>query len=198
MNKKRIALAPFCTSVLMLLTSCGVLDSQIQKAVAQTQTAAPTITPYPTFTPLPAATPITAHKIGDEVIGARWKVKVTKVEMLKEYATFSPRLDTSRMIVLTVEYTYIGSGKIEFYPESAFLVLVGDASGLLSGLTLTPTLYKSETASDVVDFSVNSKTLILKSGDNYADKFVYIFSEEYKNYLFYFPEMLPITITVKP
>lgn len=201
MNKKRIALVFFCISVLILLTSCGLFDSQIQQAVVQTQAAwtpMPTFTPYPTFTPLPippTSTPISNQKIGDDVIGARWKVKVTKAETANEFGDWSfPAGSTFQNVIVTVEYTYLGSGKINFYPESVILANVEDNS--LMGWTRTPRLYRNE-SSTIVDFNTDSKVLTLNSGDTYTDTFVYEFPIEFKAFILYFPETLPIEIQVK-
>lgn len=200
MNKKRIALVTFCISIVTLLTSCGLLDSQIQQAVVQTQAAwtpVPTFTPYPTFTPLPippTSTPISNQKIGDEVVGTRWKVKVTKVETASEFGTWNfPAGSTNYFVIVTVDYTYLGSEKISFYPEGVTLVDVGTE---LTGWSRTPRLYRNEN-SEIIDFSVDSKVMILKSGDTHIDTFAYEFPNYYKEFILYFPETLPIEIQVK-
>lgn len=201
MNKKRIALVTFCISIVTLLTSCGLLDSQIQQAVVQTQAAwtpVPTFTPYPTFTPLPippTSTPISNQKIGDEIIGARWKVKVTRAETTNEFGDWSfPAGATNHNVIVIVEYTYLGSEKINFYPEGVVLANVGANS--LTGWSRTPRLYRNEN-SEIIDFSTATKVLILQSGDTFIDTFVYEFPIDYKEFILYFPESLPIEIQVK-
>lgn len=201
MNKKRIALVTFCISIVTLLTSCGLLDSQIQQAVVQTQAAwtpVPTFTPYPTFTPLPippTSTPISNQKIGDEIIGARWKVKVTRAETTNEFSDWSfPEGSTNHFVTVTVEYTYLGSEKISFYPEGVVLANVGANS--LTGWSRTPRLYRNEN-SEIIDFQEATKVLILQSGDTFIDTFVYEFPIDYKEFILYFPESLPIEIQVK-
>lgn len=201
MNNKRVIIAILSLSTIVFLNSCGILDTQIQRAIAETQSAwtpVPTLTPYPTFTPLPippTSTPITNQKLGDDVIGARWKVKVIKAEAVAEYETWSfPSGSKNHMVILTVEYTYLGSEDINFYPESAVLAYV-DTDGF-TGWSRTPRLYRGEN-SGITDFDTSATTKYVRSGDTFTDTFIYEFPNDYRNFIFYFPETLPIEVQVK-
>ena len=201
MNKKQIVIGILYFPIIFLLNSCGILDTQIQQAIAETQAAwtpVPTFTPYPTFTPLPippTSTPISNQKIGDEVIGTHWKVKVIKAEGATEYETWSfPSGSQNHMVILTVEYTYLGSEDINFYPESAVLAYV-ETEGF-TGWSRTPRLYRGEN-SGITDFDTSATTMYVRSGDTFTDIFIYEFPIDYKNFIFYFPETLPIEVQIK-
>ena len=65
-----------------------------------------------------------------------------------------------------------------------------------TGWASTVDLYRNENT-DIIAFSDDTKVLLLKQGDTYTDTFVYEFPNDFKEFVFYFPETLPIEIQVK-
>lgn len=200
--------------VSMLITGCGPSEQefadQVATAVVATVTAIPTATSYPTLTPYPTSTayptytpiPPTAtptqiapRSVGQTVIGPRWRVRVTKAESGTEFGTFYLTEDaTTQMVIITLEYTYLGSESTSFYPESVVLVHTGEER--LRGWARNPALYQGQYSSHVVDFTEEVTTQFVNSGDTRTEIFVYSFNKDFTSFLLYFPETTPIVIDI--
>jgi hypothetical protein len=180
--------------VMALLAGCGAASASTPEP---TVTPYPTYTPYPTFTPVPHivdSAPVSPAAVGETVVGPRWKVKVVKVETASEYEGFSFKAGTNRrFVIVTLEYTYLGSEEVELYPESVLLVHTGTG---LKGYVRTPALYKAGYARDVTNFSNSFVTSYLKPKSSETDTFIYEFDPEYTDFLLYFPETVPIEINL--
>jgi len=148
--------------------------------------------PQATSTPTPASTPT----IGDTVIGPHWKVKVVEVETGDEFGPFGFVEGTkNHFVIVTLEYTYLGPGRAEFFPESVVLVYTGSTG--LQGWARKTTLYRGEISSHVVDFREEVVVNYLDSGETRTETFVYEFRKEYADFRLYFPETEAIAISLE-
>jgi hypothetical protein len=155
-----------------------------------------TLTSYPTYTSIPpTATPTITPtpKVGDTVVGPRWKVKVVKVETATEFGDYYLEATSNhRFVIVTLEYTYLGPGKAEFIPESVILVYTGSTG--LTGWAQTTSLYRGEISSEVIDFDETARVYYLESKTSRTEAFVYEFNKDYADFRLYFPEIQPIAI----
>ncbi|MBL7182904.1 MAG: hypothetical protein ISS50_00475 [Anaerolineae bacterium] len=200
------------TLVALLLVGCGmpaVTPTPVPTASPYpTYTPVPTATPYPTYTPLPPTptptavpltatpTPVSTPTVGDTVIGSHWKVKVVKVETGDEFGPRGFEEDArNHFVIVTLEYTYLGAGRAEFFPESVVLVYTGSTG--LQGWAQTPILHRGEFSSQVVDFTEDVAVNYLDSGDTRTEVFVYEFRDTYTDFRLYFPETQAIAISLE-
>jgi hypothetical protein len=202
--KKITMVLGMCLILSVSLTACSDLVTTSTPYPTHiplpTLTPYATLTPYPTYTPIPpTATPTTAPtpSVGDTVVGQRWKVRVAKVETGDKFATYAITKVGAKthLVIITLEYTYLGAGKAEFSPESVLLAYTGSAG--LTGWAQTPRLYKGELSSEIVDFDKTARLFYLESNTGRTETFVYQFNKEYTDFRLYFPETMPIVVKLK-
>jgi len=175
------------------ISSCGVnLSFGTTATPMPTYTSVPTYTPLPTYTPFPTYTPLPPTAT---IESERWDVKVISAEGAREYGTFYVEGEgLTRMIVLTIEYTYTGTGRAEFSPESAVLVYSGTIG--FTGWSKTPILYQSEDTSQITDFSEESLVIRVDAGETRTDTFVWVFGADYTDFWLLFPESDAIDVSI--
>jgi hypothetical protein len=167
-------------ALVILLSGCGQLSS-----VIPTATAYPTYTPLPTFTPLPTPIP------------SRWDVKVLSVTTPKDFDGFVPKVDTSRFIVIAIEYTYQGLESTVFSPASLILLnMTTSAPSQYEGMNGPPIRYQPEGITSTISLSDESPIISMSQGKTRIDKFGWVFPKALTNFRLYFPEMEAIDITV--
>lgn len=164
-----------------------------------TYTPYPTLTPYPTYTPLPPTptlTPLPTLGIGDAVRAPRWSVRVVKAEPTLEFETYYLKEDArTRMVVVTIEYTYLGGRETIFSPESVLLVYTGSEG--LTGWARTPVLYRGEVNTDLVSFKESTIAVHIAPGTTRVERFIYEFPKEYTSFRLYFPETESVAVTLE-
>lgn len=175
-------------------SSCGGVNVSLGTTATPipTYTSVPTYTPPPTYTPFPTYTPLPPTAT---IEPERWDVKMISAEGTREYGTFYIEGEgLTRMIVLTIEYTYTGTGRAEFSPESVVLVYSGTRG--FTGWSETPSLYQSEDTSQITDFSEESLVIRVDSGETRTDTFVWQFFKEYTDFWLLFPESNAIDVII--
>jgi cytochrome c5 len=160
-----------------------------------TLTANSTYTPYPTYTAVPPASaptqaPLAA--VGDTVEGGNWRVTVTQAETGDEFGPYYFDTGaTTHFVILTLEYTYLGSERRVFTPESVVLVYTGSG---LTGWTETPALYQGESYFEVTNFAESAVAFNMFSGDSRTEQFAYDFPIPYTDFVLLFPGLPGIVI----
>lgn len=141
------------------------------------------------------ATPASTPTVGDIVIGPHWKVKVIKVETGDEFGPFGFEEGTkNHFVIVTLEYTYLGPDRAEFFPESVILVYTGNTG--LKGWARKTALYRGEISSQVVHFAEEVIVNYLDSGETRTETFIYEFRKEYTDFRLFFPETEAIAINI--
>ena len=98
------------------------------------------------------------------------------------------------MVIVTIEYTYLGQGRAEFSPET--VVLMNTSTVGLVGWARTAELYQAEDNSRIVDFDKESLTNYLDSGETKTEVFIWEFPGNYTDFRLFFPETEAIDITL--
>jgi hypothetical protein len=155
-------------------------------ACANPLATVPTSTPYPTYTPYPP--PPTAPP-------ARWDVAVLASEGTLEFGDFYiPEGSTTRLIHLTITYTYNGPGSAEFSPET--LTLMNDSGTGFQGWAKPPVLYRADGQTNILDFANDSVIHNLASGTTRTEDFVWEWPTEYDQFRLFFPETEAIDVSI--
>jgi hypothetical protein len=165
--------------------------TRIAAAIFATQTAEPT--PIPTETPIP--TPVSFAEVGDTVISPNWEVKVLEVRTDSEFETmhFSDQNTTTHFVIITLEYTYLGSKTIKWSPEGIILVHTGER---LEGWSRTPTFYQTEFSTSLTNFTEDVIFISARPQVPEIATLVYRFPQDFVDFRLYFPETTGVSITL--
>jgi hypothetical protein len=159
------------------ITGCASLNSFLP-----TSTPYPTYTRYPTFTPQPAQSP------------PRFEVRVISAEEIQHFGDFYiPEGGATRMIHMTILYTFNGPGTAEFSPATVVLM---NRTGSLRGWGRVPVIYRSEASAATFDLREQSTLTALTSGTSFTDDFVWEWPTQYTEFSLYFPESEPVEVNI--
>jgi len=160
------------------ITGCASLSSFLP-----TSTPYPTYTRYPTFTPQPTQSP------------PRFEIRVISAEATLTFETFYiEEGSTTRMIHMTILYTFNGPGTTQFSPET--VVLMNRSGTSLRGWGRVPEIYRSEASGSTFDLREVSTLTTLSPGTSYTDDFVWEWPTQYTDFTLYFPESEPIEVSI--
>ena len=107
---------------------------------------------------------------------------------------FIPEDGKNRLVIVTIEYTYLSQGRAEFSPES--VVLMNTSILGYVGWAKTADLYQAEGSSRIVDLDEESLTDYVDSGETKTEVFVWEFPRNYTDFRLFFPEAEAIDITL--
>jgi hypothetical protein len=173
--------------VVMSLSGCGQLPN-----IVATATSYPTYTPVPTYTLVPTYTPLPT------AIPARWDVKVVSVSTPSDFDGYHAKEETSRYIVITVEYTYQRPDTFEFSPESVVLMNVTkSAPSRYYGWSNTTLRYQPEDVASTIGFGEKAYTVTITPGKTRTEKFGWVFPKVLTDFLLFFPETEALEITIE-
>jgi hypothetical protein len=174
----RQALVLGLAAAVFSITGCASLNSFLP-----TSTPYPTYTRYPTFTPQPTQSP------------PRFEIRVISAEAVQNFGDFYiPEGSTTRMIHMSILYTFNGPGTAEFSPET--VVLMNRSGTNLRGWGRVPALYRSEASGATFDLKEESTLTTLSPGTSFTDDFVWEWPTQYTEFTLYFPESEPIEVNI--
>jgi hypothetical protein len=160
-----------------------------------TPTARPTRTPTATPTSTPQPTPTSTLPTSATAGGPRWKVQVIAVETSDTFDTYQVTGDgPGHFVIITLEYTYLGSDEAFLSPESVVLVHLGER---LQGWARTPVLYRDNFSIETTNLENATVSNHLTSGYAQTAEFVYLFPSDFCEFNLYFPETPSISIDLE-
>jgi len=187
-SHKRSRTVIFGLLIVMVFSTIGCATINTLPFIA-TATPYPTYTPFPTFTPPPpTATPVPE----------RWSVKVISTTKAQTFGNWFLTEDKkAEIIIVTIEYTYMGQEMTEFYPMS--VVLLFPDGSTYPGFGITAFYYQPESNVNVRNFMKEGATLtFIKPGQTKTEKFGWeLLSSGDLKFRILFPETKPIDITIE-